>query len=663
MFSKILIANRGEIACRVIKTARRLGIASVAVYSDADAKALHARMADEAVAIGGTTAAESYLKGDLIIEAAKKTGAEAIHPGYGFLSENAEFAEACAKAGIVFIGPSPEAIRAMGLKDRAKEIMAKAGVPVVPGYLGDRQDEASLKKEAGAIGYPVLIKAVAGGGGKGMRLVEKAGDFAEALQSCKREAKSAFGNDRVLIEKYVTRPRHVEVQVFGDAQGGAVYLYERDCSLQRRHQKIVEEAPAPGLSEETRKALGAAAVKAVKALKYANAGTIEFIMDSATQEFYFMEMNTRLQVEHPVTEMITGTDLVEWQLRVAAGEKLPLAQENIPLAGHAFEVRLYAEDPGRDFLPQTGRIRKFMLPDGARVDTGVTEGSEITIFYDPMIAKLIVHGRDRAAAISAMRAALEKTGIAGLTTNQEFLANVFADPAFAAGEIDTGFIPRHAARLLPEDYGRARTEDLAFAAAWFLLGLGAPGGLSSDPWAARDGFRLNGQAECGLTLRANGAVHKLRAVYAGNDSLRVTEEGGATFTVSCRVTGWEASQDELTIRMDGHELTAGVYAQGQDLSVFRAGRSVAFHSGAATGEESGAGEGRIIAPMPGRVVRVLVGKGDKVEREQPLLIMEAMKMEMTIRAGISGTVDELPVADNDQVGDGALLVSIKAKAA
>ncbi|MBI2234988.1 MAG: acetyl/propionyl/methylcrotonyl-CoA carboxylase subunit alpha [Micavibrio aeruginosavorus] len=627
MFKKILIANRGEIACRVIETARGMGIATVAVYSDADKGARHVRMADEAVRIGPAASRESYLRGDVIIQAAKDTGAEAIHPGYGFLSENEDFAAACARAGIVFIGPTPEAIDAMGLKDKAKEIMQKAGVPVVPGYMGEKQDAATLKKEAAKVGYPVLIKAVAGGGGKGMRLVEDEQNFEEMLASCKREAASSFSNDHVMIEKYITKPRHVEVQVFGDAHGNAVYLHERDCSLQRRHQKVVEEAPAPGLPDAVRKKLGEAAVKAVKAIKYKNAGTIEFIMDSKTHEFYFMEMNTRLQVEHPVTEAITGLDLVEWQLRVAAGEKLPLAQEEIPCDGHAFEVRLYAEDPANNFLPQVGEISCFLHPHQARVDTGVEEGDEVSIHYDPMIAKIIVHGEDRAEAAAAMQEALSETVLTGIVTNQEFLANIFAQKDFIKGDVDTGFIARHEKDLLPAGYGVADEGDLMQAA----MLLAYPDGAEDDVWNFGDNWRLNGPFAKSFTF-VNRGVHK-------------------TVTVSDDVDA--PGTDDSTIVEDGNNIT-----------IFRGGRVVHLHHfvPGAAGEEAYS-EGRIIAPMPGKIITVMVGKGDAVKKDQPLLVMEAMKMEMTIRAGCAGVVEELPVAAGQQVTDGALLVAIEEKAA
>lgn len=636
MFTKILIANRGEIACRVISTARAMGIKTVAVYSDADHNARHVRMADEAVRIGPAAARDSYLRGDIIIEAAKKTGAQAIHPGYGFLSENAEFAAACKKAKITFIGPTPEAIRAMGLKDKAKEIMQKAGVPIVPGYMGERQEPAFLKKEAEKVGYPVLIKAVAGGGGKGMRRVDDTKEFAEALASCKREAAASFGNDHVLIEKYINKPRHIEVQVFGDMHGNAVYLFERDCSLQRRHQKVVEEAPAPGLSDKVRASLGEAAVKAVKALKYTNAGTIEFIMDSTTKDFYFMEMNTRLQVEHPVTEMITGQDLVYWQLLVASGEFLPLTQDELEIDGHAFEVRLYAEDPAHNFLPQTGVITGFRTPEDVRVDTGVEEDDEVGIHYDPMIAKLIVHGDTREEAIAEMQAALEDTVLSGLITNQEFLYNIFLNEDFVRGKVDTGFIPRHEKTLLPASYGRPDIEDLAIAAVYYLSG-----GDDTGPWGIADNWRMNGTLTRILDIVSRGDVLKVSVVCSGDD-----------YDVSY-------GKEKITLN-EAHLDQINFVADGDDITIFRDGRVVPLHlyKPGVAGEE--AGEGRIIAPMPGKIISVLVKKGAHVEKNQPLLIMEAMKMEMTIRAGCAGVVIDLPVKAGQQVSDGTLLVSLEA---
>lgn len=621
MFKKILIANRGEIACRVMDTAQAMGIACVAVYSDADRNARHVRMADEAVPIGPAAARESYLCGDKIIAAALHTGAEAIHPGYGFLSENEDFAAACAGAGLVFIGPDAESIAAMGLKDRAKALMQKAGVPIVPGYMGADQAAVTLEKEAARIGYPVLIKAVAGGGGKGMRRVDDAKDFAEALKSCKREAAASFGNDHVMIEKYIEKPRHVEVQVFGDAHGNAVYLHERDCSLQRRHQKVVEEAPAPGLPDKVRKKLGAAAVQAVKAIGYKNAGTIEFIMDSKTHDFYFMEMNTRLQVEHPVTEMITGLDLVEWQLRVAAGEHLPLAQDDIPCTGHAVEVRLYAEDPANQFLPQTGRVSCFIPPADARTDSAVEEDDHVTIHYDPMIAKIITHADTRADALAAMGAALDETILSGLVTNQEFLGNIIRHPDFIAGDVDTGFIARHESALIPDDYGMADEADLLSAAGILSAGEAVDG----DLWASGDNWRLNGS-------------FSKTVIFVNRGQVRTVQLGGATHDLGTIDASFVEDDDGMTI--------------------FRNGKVMHLHIPNIEGADESGGEGRIIAPMPGKIITVMVGQGEQVTKNQPLIVMEAMKMELTIRAGCDGVIEELNVCDGQQVGDGTLLVSI-----
>lgn len=645
MFKKILIANRGEIACRVIKTARAMGIATVAVYSDADQHALHVRLADEAVRIGPAASRESYLRGDIILEVAKQTGAEAIHPGYGFLSENADFAEACAKAGVVFIGPSSYSINAMGLKDKAKEIMQAAGVPIVPGYMGDNQKPDFLQKQADSIGYPVLIKAVAGGGGKGMRRVDNAKDFAESLQSCQREAKASFGNDHVLIEKYIAKPRHIEVQVFGDNHGNAVYLFERDCSLQRRHQKVVEEAPAPDMPEAMRKAMGEAAVKAAKAIKYSGAGTIEFIVDVPNglkaDQFYFMEMNTRLQVEHPVTEMITGVDLVEWQLRVAHGEKLPMKQEQLSIDGHAFEVRLYAEDPANNFLPQIGKISAFTigLDDGVRVDTGIESGDEVSIHYDPMIAKLIVHGPNRGAAIHKMAEALSSLTLAGLNTNQEFLGNVFRHAAFIAGDVDTGFIGRYEGELIPADYGRPHAQELALAAASVM----APEPENVlDVWSSGDNWRLNGVLTKTVSLISRGEQKDV--------------------AVTCRGDEFSVNVDGAPVRVSRDMIeNANIVVKNHDLTLFRNGRVIPLHLYVPGENEEGASEGRIIAPMPGKIISVMVKAGASVTKDQPLLIMEAMKMEMTIKAGCAGIIGELAVSAGQQVQDGALLVAIEQK--
>ena len=623
----LLIANRGEIACRVIRTARKMGIATVAVYSDADAGSAHVAMADCAVRIGPAPARESYLRGDVILAAAKETGADAIHPGYGFLSENAEFAEACAKAGVIFVGPPPNAIRAMGLKDRAKALMAEAGVAVVPGYLGDDQVLEHLAKEAGKIGYPVLIKAVAGGGGKGMRKVEAARDFSAALQSAKREAKSSFGDDRVLIEKYVSRPRHIEVQVFADSHGEAVYLFERDCSLQRRHQKVIEEAPAPGMPEKMRAAMGEAAVKAAKAVGYVGAGTVEFIADTSeglkADRFWFMEMNTRLQVEHPVTEAITGTDLVEWQLRVASGEKLPKAQKDLHVDGHAMEVRLYSEDPDNGFLPSIGTLERLRLPENVRVDSGVREGDAVTPFYDPMIAKVIAHDATRAGAAAKLADALSRAEIAGVRTNNAFLIRALRNKAFVDGDVDTGFIDRHLSELVPH---AAIDADVLQAAAQFVAHEHAKD--SADPWNARDGFRLGGASRQVVEFTASGK----RVTAALN---------GAT----------------------GPAVDVMRLANG-DIAVMRAGETVTLKpfDPFEAAEQGGEAADRVVTPMPGKIIQVLVKAGDAVKRGQPLAVLEAMKMEHTLAAPADATVESVNVAQGDQVSAETVVVQF-AKAA
>jgi len=656
MFNKILIANRGEIACRVIKTAQKNGIRTVAVYSDADRDARHVRLADEAHHIGGAEARDSYLRADVILDVARKSGAEAIHPGYGFLSENAEFSASCRKAGIAFIGPGPDSIRAMGLKDKAKDIMAEAGVPVVPGYQGAEQAAASLKKQADKIGYPVLIKAVAGGGGKGMRLVETADDFIAALESCQREAEASFGNAHVLIEKYLTRPRHIEVQVFGDNHGNAVYLYERDCSLQRRHQKVVEEAPAPGLSEEMRRSMGEAAVRAAKAIGYAGAGTIEFIVDVAAglddAPFYFMEMNTRLQVEHPVTELITGQDLVEWQLRIAAGEALPLAQADIPLNGHAFEVRLYAEDPENNFMPQTGQISHFAsLEENAhfRLDTGVEQGGAVSIYYDPMIAKLIVWDRDRPGALRQMRKALNRTAVAGLRTNLQFLGAIIDHPAFQAADLDTGFIERFRDDLMPE--GKLAAHSILALAAMAEL---EPHVAGRDPWDWSDGWRMNLDLKTMLTFVDHDQKRDVGVTYRdGGFTLRIGEE-----ELAVQILRRDGA--DLDIAVDGHKLSATVVREGQDFTIFHGSTVSCLHHylPGAEGEDEAGGSGVITTPMPGKVTQVMVRDGDSVAQGQPLMILEAMKMEHTIKAQVAGTVEGLGLAAGDQVTDGQILVRI-----
>ena len=652
----ILIANRGEIACRIIRTARRLGYRTVAVFSDADEKALHVEMADAAVAIGPAPAAESYLRGDHILAAAKATDADAIHPGYGFLAENADFAQTCAKAGLTFIGPPPAAIRAMGGKSEAKALMAEAGVPLVPGYHGEDQSSAILAAAANDIGYPVLIKASAGGGGKGMRVVETADAFAEQLAGAQREAGAGFGDDRVLIEKYLTRPRHVEVQIFADAHGNAVYLFERDCSIQRRHQKVVEEAPAPGMTDDLRRRMGEAAVAAAKTIGYVGAGTVEFLLEN-DGAFYFMEMNTRLQVEHPVTEFITGLDLVEWQLRVAEGECLPLGQVDLAISGHAIEVRLYAEDPDNDFLPAPGRLRYLDFPGEnvrVRIDTGVRAGDTITPHYDPMIAKLIVHGRDRSAACRRLADALGRTRVAGPATNLAFLRRIADHPSFAPpnGEpaLDTAFIERHRADLLPAP-ATAPPEFVMLAALGVTLDRcpKATGGWT-DPWSATDGWRLNGAFDEPLSL-ADGDRELVVTVRHGGDQRMVLN--GASY----RVVG-ELEQDNLAATIDGRRVCATFLRDGLDLTVLTEGGDFRFtlDDPIAKADVEDAATGSLASPMPGKIVAVLVAEGDRVSRGQALLVLEAMKMEHTVRAPADGAIERLPYTAGDQVDEGVELV-------
>ncbi|MER8789555.1 acetyl/propionyl/methylcrotonyl-CoA carboxylase subunit alpha [Mesorhizobium sp. M0983] len=646
MFAKILIANRGEIACRVIRTARRMGVRSVAVYSDADARALHVETADEAVHIGPSPAGESYLRGNKIIAAALATGAEAIHPGYGFLSENPDFVDQVVAAGLIFIGPSAASIRAMGLKDAAKRLMEKAGVPVVPGYHGEAQEIVLLASKAREIGYPVLIKARAGGGGKGMRRVEHPDDFSEALSGARREAKAAFGDDRVLVEKYVDKPRHIEVQIFGDSFGNVVHLYERDCSAQRRHQKVIEEAPAPGMTPALRKAMTEAAVKAAKAIHYSGAGTIEFIVDASqglkADRFWFMEMNTRLQVEHPVTEMVTGIDLVEWQLRVASGEKLPKTQSEIALSGHAFEARIYAEDAARGFLPATGTLHHLKFPQPApegasmRIETGVRAGDAISPFYDPMIAKLVIHGKDRRAALTALGAALSQTEIAGSTVNTAFLAALAADADFAAGDVDTDLIARHQQALtaVPPPSG----ETIA-AAAPAASGAGdLPS--SDDPWSSLAGY-AHFHAVARRTLLKFGE-----------------QEIGAR--VSVRPDGrFEVALDAPYDSANSHDLRAAprLARWPGHVTIFKGaiGYGFAVPDPLARADEAAAASGSLRAPMPGLVKLVRAGKGEAVIKGQPLLILEAMKMEHTIAAPHDGVIAEI-AAEGAQVTDGTVLV-------
>ena len=663
MFNKILIANRGEIACRVAATCKRLGIASVAVYSDADAKAKHVAACDEAVHIGGAAAGESYLRIERIIAAALATGAQAVHPGYGFLSENEDFAQACEAAGLVFIGPPVGAIAAMGSKAAAKALMHAAAVPLVPGYHGDEQDAELLQREADQIGYPVLLKASAGGGGKGMRVVEKREDFAAALASCKREAASSFGNDRVLIEKYLTRPRHVEVQVFADKHGGAVYLFDRDCSVQRRHQKVLEEAPAPGLSDELRRAMGEAAVAAARAVDYVGAGTVEFIMTG--QAFYFMEMNTRLQVEHPVTEMVTGQDLVEWQLRVAAGEPLPLAQDALRIDGHAIEARIYAENPARGFLPSTGTLKYLRMPAAVefglgtptrasvRIDSGVREGDTITPFYDPMIAKLIVHGPTREAALARLALALKACEAVGPSTNIAFLERIVESKPFQIADLDTGLIERnHEALFAPAEKPFKQALALACAALLKREGGAAHG---TSPWDALAHWRLNSGYRQTIEWRLPEDEAPVKVVYTRDGETRGLEHAGALELFDW----WQGAEPhEYGVRIGDARVTGRVFIDGDMFHVFCRGGAFAFEwqnllAHAADAEH---GEGRLTAPMPGKVIAVLVEPGTTVEKGTPLIVMEAMKMEHTIGAPAAGKVAEVLYAVGDQVADGAQLL-------
>jgi 3-methylcrotonyl-CoA carboxylase alpha subunit len=735
MFKKILIANRGEIACRVAATAARMAIRTVAVYSDADAGAKHVQACDEAVHIGGSAPKDSYLRWEKIIEVALATGAQAIHPGYGFLSENEAFAQACADAGLVFIGPPPSAILAMGLKAESKQLMEKAGVPLVPGYHGANQDAALLQREADAIGYPVLIKASAGGGGKGMRAVDKSEDFAEALASCKREAINSFGDDAVLIEKYVQRPRHIEIQVFGDSQGNYVYLFERDCSVQRRHQKVLEEAPAPGMTQSMREQMGQAAVAAARAVAYVGAGTVEFIVEpgaetlaeqrssaagppqgasapsggsaareaasvgvqasagppqgasapsggSAAREaasvgaFYFMEMNTRLQVEHPVTEAITGLDLVEWQLRVACGEPLPLQQSELKIQGHAIEARICAETPDNNFLPATGTLQVYGLPAhtafertplGVRVDSGVRQGDAISPFYDSMVAKLIVHGSTREEALARLDTALMQTHIVGLSTNVQFLRHVVGSASFAQAQLDTALIPREAEVLFHQD-----KVGLALAAAALVAHTldqeaeaeqraqrANPQGWI-DPWARRDGWRSHGPSlrSFATVFQEQAQALLLTRAHGGGLQLRV---GGATETLQFQQRHQDAARGTLDITLGTQRIQAQVYDHGEVLHVFTplGATSITRVDALAHAGETQAEGGRLTAPMPGKVVSFAVKAGDLVKKGQALAVMDAMKMEHTIAAPADGTVAELLYAPGDQVAEGAELLRLE----
>jgi 3-methylcrotonyl-CoA carboxylase alpha subunit len=655
VFSRILIANRGEIACRVMRTAHRLGITAVAVYADADRGALHVRHAPEARRVA------SYLDIDSVLEAARATRAEAIHPGYGFLSENEDFAAACQKAGILFIGPSAEAIAAMGDKAAAKRVMEKAGVPLVPGYHGANQDPSLLEKEAERLGFPVLIKPSAGGGGKGMRVVTSRKAFAAALEAAKREAKSAFGDDRVLIERYLERPRHIEVQVFGDRHGNVVHLFERDCSVQRRHQKVLEEAPAPGLNPAKRSEMGAAAVAAAKAIGYSNAGTVEFIAD-AEGRFYFMEMNTRLQVEHPVTEMVTGLDLVELQLRVAAGERLPFAQQDLTLKGHAIEARIYAEDPARDFMPSTGRLVHVAFPPGTahvRMDAGVDTGDEITPWYDPMIGKLIAHGADRNSALERLRAALAITEVVGVNTNIQFLSRIVTSKAFRAAELDTGFIGRRPELLVQE---AVASKEILAAAAFAELaheeraagGRAARSGDPYSPWHRVDGWRLNEDSHHDFLFLDGDAEHRVRVRFSDQGlrlALGADEYGFA---------GESLPDGRLRIHLDHEAFTARAVRAGDDWHIFAAGdqRRLTLKD-ALPKEADSARAGSLAAPMPGRIVQIMSRAGDAVKKGQALLVLEAMKMEHTITAPADGIVKEIHYAAGEQVLEGVELITLE----
>jgi len=667
MFSKILIANRGEIACRVAATARRMGIRTVAVYSDADARAAHVAACDEAVHIGGSAPKDSYLRWERILAAAQATGAQAVHPGYGFLSENEEFAQACADAGLVFIGPPPSAIQSMGLKAGSKQLMEKAGVPLVPGYHGAGQDPAHLQAEADRIGYPVLIKASAGGGGKGMRAVDRSEDFAAALASCQREAINSFGDDAVLIEKYVQRPRHIEIQVFGDTLGNYVYLFERDCSVQRRHQKVLEEAPAPGMTEALRSQMGAAAVAAARAVNYVGAGTVEFIVeqrDGGAMDFFFMEMNTRLQVEHPVTEAITGEDLVEWQLRVASGEPLPKRQDELRIIGHAIEARICAENPDNQFLPATGTLHVYRKPAASsfriadvRIDDGVREGDAISPYYDSMIAKLIVRGDNRDQALARLDAALAQTQIVGLATNVQFLRHVLRSPSFAQARLDTALIEREKGVLFHQDPVGV---PLAVAAAVASALLQEQAQQGADPFSRRDGWQSHGRTERPWSWVIEGATVDARLRYLPGGALALVLAAQEDMPALDAPLVFSAKGGQLDLEYAGQRTRAEVHRLGEQYHVFTprgaqvlTGIDLLAHAG-----ETQAEGGRLTAPMPGKLVSFAVQVGDSVTAGQALAVMEAMKMEHTIAAPHAGVVEELLYQPGDQIGDGAELLRL-----
>ena len=663
MLSKVLIANRGEIAVRVIRAARRLGIGTVAVYSEADAGSLHVAMADSAYCVGPPPARESYLNVDAIIAAIKDSDADAVHPGYGFLSENADFAEACAAAGAVFIGPPVDAIRAMGSKSGAKAIMAKADVPMLPGYHGKRQDMKTLARAAERVGYPVMVKASAGGGGMGMRIVEDADSLEDAVTGAKRQAKAAFGDDRMLIEKYLGRPRHVEIQVFADSHGNAVHLFERDCSIQRRHQKVVEEAPAPGMTAALRRRMGEAAVAAAEAIDYRGAGTVEFLLDE-DGSFYFMEMNTRLQVEHPVTEMITGQDLVEWQLRVAAGDPLPRNQEELTLSGHAFEVRIYAENPAKNFLPASGRIRHLRTPAESahvRIDTGIRDGDEVTPFYDPMIAKLVVWDEDRLTALRRLRTALAEYQVIGPITNIEFLGAIAAHPAFSAGDVDTGFIDRHKDDLLPRSEGlpdavlAIASLDVLLHRADEITSRTQATGDPHSPWGSGDAWRLNDDNRHVLTF-IDGKDDVDVIAHVRGDGFLLDLPGG-----SMAARGEIDADGDLIVDLGGVRGKATVARHGEELTVIWSG--IAYRVSQDAGlrmARADAPTGGFLAPMPGKIIAVTAEPGARVRRGAQLMVLEAMKMEHAITAPTDGKIAVVNYAVGDQVDEGAVLLAFEA---
>ncbi|KAI0756043.1 carbamoyl-phosphate synthase L chain, ATP binding domain-containing protein [Daedaleopsis nitida] len=721
LFDKILIANRGEIACRVIRTARKLGVKTVAVYSEVDADALHVRLADEAYCIGPAPSAESYLRIDKIIEVCHRSGAQAVHPGYGFLSENAHFADRLAQEGITFIGPPASAIVSMGSKSESKNIMSAAGVPVVPGYHGTNQDPDVLQQEASRIGYPVLIKAVHGGGGKGMRIVHADGEFKDALQSAQREAVKSFGNADVLVEKYITRPRHVEVQVFADQLGGCVSLWERDCSVQRRNQKIIEEAPAPGLSPELRADLSAKAVAAAKAVDYVGAGTVEFIFDNDTEKFYFMEMNTRLQVEHPVTEMITGLDLVEWQLEVAAGNPLPLEQAAIPLVGHAFEARIYAENPRNNFLPDSGQLLFLSTPEpthvfapsleahrlpsppgsseftpvvntsaalapSLRLEQGFEQGAQIGVFYDPMIAKLVVHGRDRTEALRKLRTALEEYKVVGVSTNVEFLRALAGNEAFVNAELETGFIPKHFEELFPP--APEPTHEALALAALFVVLRDRPAPTSPSPWSTLTSRRFGGDVyERTVTLQTEDtetppATVRVRSLPNGRFAVTTARASSSSSRAFADVSAHLAPPTTLCVALDGalvrttvvsQRPPAGVPASGSAHTMERLHVFAGAGAGGKTtlvlpspqwllslgGDVLGAAKGALRAPMPSVVVEVRVSVGERVEQGQPVVVLESMKTETVLRAPVAGVVKAVGCAQGEMVEEGRELVDVE----